>query len=462
MRLRYHRRRLADFARCLPAARAGAERERWPRERLEAFQQERLDDLVRHAVARSRYYRERIARPAGPVALADLPTMDKAQMMESFDSIVCDPRLRRDELLAWVERLERDELWANRYRVMATSGSSGRKGLFAYDARGWAAVGGMFMRQSERFGLRPRLPRRRRMAIVTGSSFSHMSSQGGATLRVGIHRTLSLPMSMPLDRLVAALNDFRPEFMNVYPSIAARLAEEQEAGRLRLSLAGMSTSSELRTAALTRRLVDAFGVHPFDLYATTEGVWAAECERHDGLHLFEDTCLVENVDADGRPVPPGEPGAKILVTNLENRVQPIIRLEVSDVVEIDPEPCPCGRTLRRLRAIDGRSDDVVELPGRSGRRVKVLPIEFGLVARDRAVREFQVIQRGDALRVLVVPANGADPALDARVARALAARLGEMGVDHPAVTVERASELPRTAGGKLQIVVAERTAAGAA
>ena len=48
-----------------------------------------------------------------------------------------------------------------------------------------------------------------------------------------------------------------------------------------------------------------------------------------GLHLFEEDVIVENVDEDGRAVPDGAPGARLLVTNLANRVQPLIRLEVS-------------------------------------------------------------------------------------------------------------------------------------
>ena len=86
---------------------------------------------------------------------------------------------------------------------------------------------------------------------------------------------------------------------------------------------------------MTERLVEAFGVHPFDLYATTEGLWGVECERHEGIHLFEDVALFENVDEEGRPVPAGEPGARLLVTSLHNLVQPIIRLEVTDVFTID-------------------------------------------------------------------------------------------------------------------------------
>ena len=117
--------------------------------------------------------------------------------------------------------------------------------------------------------------------------------------------------------------------------------------------------------------------------------------------------MVENVDADDRPVPPGTPGARLLVTNLHNLVQPLIRLAVSDVVTLHPEPCPCGRPLVRAAAIEGRSDDVLSLPARGGGTVTVLPAQFAVVTRDRAVREFQVRQEAGGLRVLVVPCGGA-------------------------------------------------------
>jgi phenylacetate-CoA ligase len=258
--------------------------------------------------------------------------------------------------------------------------------------------------------------------------------------------------------MVAELNRFQPEFLNVYPSTAMRLAEEQLASRLRLSLTMMSTSSELRTPEMTARLVEAFNVRPFNLYATTEGLWGVQCERHEGIHLFEDMALFENVDAEGRPVPEGEPGAKLLVTFLHNLVQPIIRLEVSDAVTIDPGPCACGRTLVRARAIEGRSDDVLRLPGQKGSEVAVHPIEFGIVTRDREVREFQVVQEGSLLRILVVPRFGGGGELETRLRGAVSPRLVELGVEEPRVVVERREELPRSAGGKLQLVVADPAA----
>jgi phenylacetate-coenzyme A ligase PaaK-like adenylate-forming protein len=58
------------------------------------------------------------------------------------------------------------------------------------------------------------------------------------------------------------------------------------------------------------RLTEAFGVRPFNIYATTEGLVGVDCDRHDGVHLFEDLALVTNVDANGHPVEPGKAGAK--------------------------------------------------------------------------------------------------------------------------------------------------------
>ena len=198
-------------------------------------------------------------------------------------------------------------------------------------------------------------------------------------------------------------------------------------------------------------------MRPCDLYATTEGLWGAECEHRTGIHLFEDLTIVENVDEDGRPVPHGAPGARLLVTSLMNFTQPLIRLELADAMTLDPEPCPCGRTLIRVRSIAGRSDDVLELPAAGGARVSVHPLQFAVVARDRDVVEFQVVQDGPRLRLLVV-ARGEAPALETRLRTAVEQSLRDAGVAAPEVAVERRPALARQPGGKLQIVVADRGA----
>jgi phenylacetate-CoA ligase len=465
--VRYHQRRLADVAAALRQARTQTSREQEPHARLAHHQQQRLEAVVRHAATHSPFYRrwrvETGALGDGPVQLQRLPILDKSLLMEHFDELVCDPRLRRDQLLDWVGQLTRDQLYLDRYRVLLTSGSSGRPGLYVYDAAGWRSMCAQLARSSSWAGLRPGLPRQR-VAMLGGAAPSHISRQFAATAAVGLHRVLSLPVTLPLPRLVEALNQFQPTYLTVYPSVAMWLADEQQAGRLRLSPRMLVTAAELRTPEMTGRLQEAFGVRPFDVYGCTEGLFGSECEHHQGIHLFEDTTLVENVDADGRPVPAGRSGARLLVTNLYNRVQPLLRLEVTDLVTLDPDPCPCGRTLVRVSAIHGRSDDVLSLPARDGGQVAVHPLHFGLLTRDPRVREFQVVQDGPVLRIRIVPSHAAtasDDPLETRLGQAIAQQLLGLGVQDPQVTVERRHQLARSAGGKLKLVIADPASLGA-
>ena len=140
----YHRRRLADVAQALRLARTQISREQGARAQLTAHQQQRLDTVVRHTATSSPFYRRWFAQTgalgAEPVELQRLPVLDKSLLMEHFDELVCDPRLRRDQLLDWVGKLTRDQLYLDRYRVLLTRESSGRPGLFVHDAAGWRSI----------------------------------------------------------------------------------------------------------------------------------------------------------------------------------------------------------------------------------------------------------------------------------------------------------------------------------
>jgi phenylacetate-CoA ligase len=454
MDLSYERKRALDAARGMWASRRHAERDRWAPERRRAHQQRRLEALARHAVAHSPFWRERLG--TGGVDLAGLPALDKTTLMERFDDIVCDRRLRRDDLLAHLDGLDHDALYLGRYRVMTSSGSSGQKALFVYDRRGWSGIATQWFRHCAMTGKLPALPRRR-IAFVAGGAPTHMSRRGGATVGT-LYRTCGLGVTMPVPTLVEALNAFQPELMLVYPSVGALLAEEQLSGRLRISVRGITTASELCTPQMSERMLEGFGVRPQELYGTTEGLYGSGCEHDCGIHLFDDLTIVENVDEEGRPVPDGERGARLLVTNLYNRVLPLFRFELSDVATLDSEPCACGRRSRRMTTLHGRADDVLYLPGGEG-RVAVHPLQFDVVTADRAVREFQIVQQGPRLLLRVALREDAAPAeAGERLRERVSERLATLGVRETVVVVEPCDGIPRVGGGKLQMVVADRGA----
>jgi phenylacetate-coenzyme A ligase PaaK-like adenylate-forming protein len=143
--------------------------------------------------------------------------------------------------------------------------------------------------------------------------------------------------------MVDELNLFQPESLFTYPSIASLLAIEQLEGRLHIHPQVVETGAEVRTEQMEQNIRRAWSVAPFNVYGTTEGgPCNVDCSYHRGIHVFEDLVLMEVVDERNQAVPDGLPGSKVLITNLFNFTQPLIRYEVTDMLTISPEPCPCG------------------------------------------------------------------------------------------------------------------------
>jgi len=231
--------------------------------------------------------------------------------------------------------------------------------------------------------------------------------------------------------------------------VLALLADEQLAGRLEVHPRKIMTVSEVRTPEMAKAIHGAWGVAPFDWYGISEGgVLAGDCEYHRGMHLFEDLFLVENVDEHGRAVPDGEVGHKLLLTNLFNRTQPIIRYELTDMVMVDSSPCPCGRRLRRIVSLEGRSDDILQLPARAGGRVGIHPVTLRSPFTNMPeVRQYRVVHDLDGLHVLVVVRDGVRrDEVVAHVRDALTSTLVAAGASPPPLDVMVVDTLRRDQG----------------
>jgi hypothetical protein len=247
---------LADRLRALAGEQLA--RDRWSRDRLLAYQGERLRALIAHAVAASPYYREVLGPDAadGEVPLAELPTLPKATLLDNFDRIVTDPRLRLADLEAHLSGPGAGQPFLGRYRLFSTAGTTGLRGLFVEDADEFAVWIGTCLRGLASWGLGPAT----RLAGIGSPSPLHISNQLYAVLLAGQPSTTPrLAVTTPLPEMVAALNAFQPEVLTAYPSVAATLAEEQLQGRLRIAPALVATSSEVLTVDMRRRIGAAWG-----------------------------------------------------------------------------------------------------------------------------------------------------------------------------------------------------------
>ena len=452
-------RRLAEIAGAMRLARELIGHDRWTEAQLADRQRRRLEQVVRHAAASSPFYREHLAGlgPADPVELGQLPTVDKATVMDRFDDLVTDPRLKLAAVEAHLDGLAGDDLLLGRYRAMATGGSTGRKGVFVADRPEWRQYLAGFFRWNHYIGLKPRLPRRLRVASIAAARPLHMTYRMAASIDVGLYRVLRLEAATPPAAMVEALNRHQPEFLYAYGSVLGLLAAEQLEGRLRISPAIIASSGETHTDELRDAIRSAWETSSFELYAMTEaGIIGSHCERHTGIHLFEDQAIVEVVDERDRPVPAGQAGHKLLVTNLVTRTQPLLRYEVSDMVAVAPERCPCGRPFRLLAGIEGRNDDILHLPAAAGGTTAVHPLALRTaLAGIPGLAQYKVIQDRDGLHVRVALRPGADPADAAHlVATRLAAKLTAQGATRPAIEVELRDTLQdeRDTAGKFKLV----------
>lgn len=297
--------------------------------------------------------------------------------MENFDALVTARAIRLEDVRAHIAQAGDGRRYLDRYWVNATSGSTGRPGFFLFNRREWTAVLASFARSHEWAGVKISLTHRMKMASVASVSPWHMSAQVGATLKSWWMPALRLAASEPLAGIVQRLNDWQPEMLVAYASMARILADEQIAGRLRIAPHQVYTSSEVLTDETRRRLQAAWGHPPFNQYASTEvGGLAAETADHQGLYLYEDHAIYEVVDERYQPVPPGHYGDKLLVTVLFNHTQPLIRYELSDSVRLAADSGNRRLPFARINGLQGRTEDILHLPAISGREVPVHPLTF--------------------------------------------------------------------------------------
>ena len=431
-------------------------------------QKARIASLIAFAKGRSPFYRKRYEHLPDPAPdLRSLPPVTKQELMENFEAWVTDPAVTQDG----VERFVGDQTligtrYLGRYIVFATSGTTGRPVIFVHD-RGAANVYLALavvrrllpLTSLHNLGTFLRMGCRTAAIVATGGHFTSSVIDALARQRFprlsGRNRTLSL--LAPLPDLVRELNRFRPAILGSYPTAMTVLSGEQEAGTLRIDPALALTGAEWLSPANRERISSAFRCPVRDTYAASEFMGIAyDCVR-GRLHLNTDWLVLEPVDKWYRPVPPGRASYTTLLTNLANRVQPIVRYDLGDSVTEIPGPCPCGCPLPSIQ-VEGRKDEILHFRSSSGKSVPLLPIVLATVVEETpGVGSYQLLQTGPAhLSIRLEAAPGHDRT---RTGNGVADRLREFlsaqGLEEVVVYVTEERPVRDPAGGKLRQIFAD-------
>jgi phenylacetate-coenzyme A ligase PaaK-like adenylate-forming protein len=432
------------------------------RDALEQRAHQRLRTLLRFARAHVPLY-QRLHRdlpPASQLSLADLPVLHKSRLMDDLPASLAAVGLSRAAVDAFIADPARiGTPLADHYAVWTSSGSTGVPGIFVHDGDALAVYDALELLRFRRLSVGP-LPAgpflaRERYAMVAAIE-GHFA--GIATVE-RLRRTFPLlapwvrafSVLQPLPRLVEQLNEYRPTLLAAYPTVAELLADEQQAGRLHLSLEELWCGGESLSGATRAQVARVFGCRVREAYGASEFLSIAWPCRHDRLHVNCDWVLLEGVDARGRPVPPGVPSHTTLLTNLANRTQPLIRYDLGDSITVLPGPCPCGSQMPAIE-VQGRGDDVLSLSCRHGPATKLMPLALATVLEDEAlVNDFQLLQTGP--RHLVLRLGCAERARADAACAALRAYLQRLDLAGVRVGLDTAPPRREPRSGKLRRVV---------
>jgi phenylacetate-CoA ligase len=366
-------------------------------------QQKRLNELVTFARANSRFYADKYrSLPETLTDVRQLPVVTKVELMEHFDDVVTDPDIHKADVLKHIADLGAiGKPYLGEYMVWTTSGTTGTPGIFLED-KNWDAVitAVNVLRMGGEWYTRDVI---RGMMKAGGNSASVFAGNGhflGVTMlerqrssnRSRAKRIRLIPVTLPIHEIVKQLNEFQPAMFAGYASALGLLAREQLEGRLNIHPSIVISSAEPLSPENRSLIQQAFDVPPRNNYGCSEGgVMGYEC-NHGNMHINADWIIFEPVDTNHNPVAPGQFSDRTLITNLANRVMPIIRYELGDRVAPSVEKCPCGITLPVVR-VEGRTDEILRFHSDNGQLIPVLPLALWSVLKETpGVLRFQAIQ----------------------------------------------------------------------
>jgi len=367
----------------------------WKRSELEAYQQKRLQTLLKHAYENTAYYHSMFKKlelkPDDIKSTADLQKL---------------PILTKEHIRNNLNDLTAKNYPKTKLIPSATGGSTGEPMRFFVDSRSgvWNTAAAYREWSWAGYNLGDK------MAYLWGAP-QDLSNQAKLKTRIYnlIQRTIWLDAfnmtEKTLDEYVRILRKIKPKVINAYASaiyLMARYMEKRGIEDIRPK--AILTSCEMLFGYQRETIERAFGCPVFDYYSGRDTtLQAGECPEHSGYHLAIENAVIEFIK-DDEHVAPGELG-KIIITDLSNYAMPFIRYEIGDLGVPSDEICSCGRGLPLMKSIKGRILDTIITPDGKYLTGEFFPAIFADYDI-KGIKDFQIIQkRKDKLLIKLVKGN---------------------------------------------------------
>lgn len=311
--------------------------------------------------------------------LKQLPIMDKAAMMRSFDRMNTR-NLRKDKALKIAIESERTRDFQPMYNgvsVGLSSGTSGHRGLFVisdYERCAWAgAVLAKFLPQGKLSG--------HRIAF-----FLRANNNLYETVNSNIVKFRYFDIYDGMQKNLETLAEYQPTVLVAPPSVLGIIAEQVKSRRLSIRPQKIISVAEVLTHQDEIRFKKIFKQDIiFQAYQCTEGFLAHTCYR-GSLHLNEDIVYIEKEFIDERRFVP-------IITDFRRTTQPIVRYRLNDILVLSDKKCACGNATTVIDRIEGREDDIFLFKDKDGGVVQVFPDIVGrCLLYTKNIKEYRVVQ----------------------------------------------------------------------
>lgn len=366
------------------------------RDDVSKIQKERLKELVSFARENSPYYQDLYKNLGSDPDLSALPVTTKQSLMQSFNRWPTDPSITLETVTEFMSTKDNVGRYLfDKCSVSMTSGSTGRPCVVLTDKGAFHLTMALYFIRSFPFkdliglGLK-----RGKYFVIANDGFSmSYNSYRSQILSTPLNRMRcqSISVDSKEEDIISAINRFKPAILYAYPTTMELLLPHIRSKAVKAKPAIMILGGEKCSDKLRTELSTLMKSYVFNTYGTSEASLIARTCREGHLHLFADWVIIEPVDRDYRPVSPGTPSDKLLITNLSNFTQPFIRYEITDRVTLHEEPCSCGNRMPYIE-VEGRTDDILEF-NHPGGKVRISPIVLTDPADKEGIIRYQLIQK---------------------------------------------------------------------
>lgn len=392
--------------------------EKYSREKIRAVQKKRFHKLIKHVLTHSKFYRELYGKEGitlenyDKVELKDLPPINKDIVMENYDDLVCTPDLKKSELEKFIADPKRKhEVYKGKYNIIHTSGSSGHVGIFAYGTNDWSLLKALVISRITKTPINPF--HKAKLAFIGAIDGHYAGISLAQSAPKFLFDFLSIDISSPLSEINEKINKYKPHTLTGYASGANLLAMEQIKGLVEIAPKRILASGDALNEQMRENIVKAFKIQPTNYYASSESIgMAAQCDCFEDLHLFDDWHAFEIVDKDNNFVDLEVPG-RLLLTNLYNYTQPLIRYEMNDEIILDEKryKCKCGWNFAIIKNVAGRKEEFLWFEKKDGGKEFIHPlilvefyvpglVKFQFTQKERNHLVMKAVIKGDKDKII--------------------------------------------------------------